>query len=32
MFVPGFVKIKVPTTREFFARVFDLRTVRLNGQ
>jgi hypothetical protein len=26
------VKIKIPTTREFFARVFDLSTVRLDGQ
>jgi hypothetical protein len=23
---------KIPTTREFFARVFDLCTVRLDGQ
>jgi len=32
MFVPGFVKIKIPTTREFFARIFDLCTVGLDGQ
>jgi hypothetical protein len=25
-------KIKIPTTREFFARIFDLCTVRLDGQ
>jgi len=32
MCVRGFVKIKILTTREFFARIFDLCTVRLDGQ
>ena len=31
-FIPSFVKIKILTTREFFARIFDLRTVRLDGR
>jgi hypothetical protein len=30
--ISGFVKIKIPTKREFFARIFDLCTVRLDGR
>src|SRR5262249_43346480 len=32
MFVPGLCQIRIPTTREFFACVFDLCTIRLGGQ
>jgi len=31
-FVPSFVKIKISTTLEFLARIFDLCTVRLDGR